>query len=88
MSSLYGQFNASLADIFPHGGLFPLVKNCFVFEGNEGTTNFDPEEDMPGLVIVPSIANRKLHIGTLLGVLCSHVLAELGVLVRTFICSI
>ena len=88
LPSLYSQFNASLVDIFPHGGLFPLAKNCFVFEESEGTTNFDPGENMPGLVIVPRIANRKLHIGTLLGVLCSQIIAELGVLVRVFICSI
>jgi trafficking protein particle complex subunit 9 len=87
LPSLYSQFNASLADIFPHGGLFPLVKNCFVYEGSEGTTNFDTGKNMPGLNIVPSIAKRKLHIGTLLGVLCSHILTELGVLVRAFICS-
>ena len=88
LPSLYSQFNASLADIFPHGGLYPLAKNCFVFEESEGTTNLDPGENMPGLVVVPRIANRKLHIGTLLGVLCSQVLAELGVLVRVLICSI
>lgn len=88
LPSLYNQFNASLADIFPHGNLYPLAKNCFVFEeSEEGTTNFDPGENMPDLVVVPRIANRKLHIGTLLGVLCSHILAELGVLVRVLICG-
>ena len=87
LPSLYSQFNASLTDIFPHGGLYPLAKNCFVFEESEGSTNFDPGENMPGLVVVPKMANRKLHIGTLLGVLCSHILAELGVLVRVLICS-
>ena len=87
LPSLYSQFNTSLTDIFPHGGLFPLAKNCFVFEGSEKALNFDPGESMPGLVIVPRIANRKLHIGTLLGVLCSQILAELGVLVRVFIYS-
>jgi len=45
--------------------------------------NLDPGDNLPGLVIVPKITNRKLHIGTLLGVLCSQVLVELGELVCT-----
>jgi hypothetical protein len=84
LKSLYSQFDASLGDIFPPGGVYPLVKNCFVFEETEGTENLDPGETFPGLIIVPRITNRKLHIGTLLGVICSQILAEFGVLVRFF----
>lgn len=84
LKSLYSQFNASLSDIFSPGGVYPLVKNCFVFEETEGTENLDPGETFPGLIIVPRITNRKLHIGTLLGVICSQILAEFGVLVRLF----
>ncbi|KAF8964707.1 TRAPP II complex [Flammula alnicola] len=82
LKSLYSQFEASLVDIFPPGGIFPLVKNFWVFEETEGTTNLDPGESLPGLVIVPRIMNRKLHVGTLLGVLCSQILSEFGVLVE------
>lgn len=84
MKSLYSQFDASLGDIFSPEGVYPLVKNCFVFEETEGTENFDPGETFPGLVVVPRIMNRKLHIGTLLGVICSQILAEFGVLVSLF----
>jgi trafficking protein particle complex subunit 9 len=84
MKSLYSQFDASLGDIFSPEGVYPLVKNCFVFEETEGTENFDPGETFPGLIVVPRIMNRKLHIGTLLGVICSQILAEFGVLVGLF----
>lgn len=57
------------------------MKNCFVFEETEGSINLDLNENLPGLVVVPHITNRKLHIGTLLGVLCSQILAEFEVLV-------
>uniref|UniRef100_A0A8H8CM97 Transport protein particle subunit trs120 n=1 Tax=Psilocybe cubensis TaxID=181762 RepID=A0A8H8CM97_PSICU len=80
--SLYSQFRSSLADIFPSGSTYPLVTNCFAFEDVEGTANLDPGETLPGLVTVPCIKNRKLHIGTLLGVLCSQILTEFGVLVQ------
>ena len=84
LNSLYSQFNASIGDIFAPGGVYPLVKNCFVFEETEGTENLDPGETFPGLIVVPRIMNRKLHIGTLLGVICSQILAEFGVLVYFF----
>ncbi|KAF8163323.1 TRAPP II complex [Crassisporium funariophilum] len=82
LQSLHAQFNSSLADVFPPGGIFPLSRSCFVFEEGEETANLDPGGNLPDLVIVPGIANRKLHIGTLLGGLCSQILAELGVLVQ------
>ncbi|KAF4614895.1 hypothetical protein D9613_003081 [Agrocybe pediades] len=82
LKPLHNQFEASLGDIFPEGSTYPLVRNCFAFEDTEGTVNLDPGDNLPGLVIVPKIMNRKLHIGTLLGVLCSQVLIELGELVQ------
>lgn len=78
---LFQQFYTTLSDLFPPESTFPLVRNCFVFEENEGTLNLDTGENLPGLTVVPHIANRKLHLGTLLGVLCSQILIELGVLV-------
>jgi len=81
LKSLFHQFNTTLSDLFPLGSTYPLVRNCFVFEENEGTLNLDTGESLPGLTVVPHIANRKLHLGTLLGVLCSQVLTELGVMV-------
>jgi len=60
------------------------VRSCFAFEESEGTVNLDPGENLPGLMVVPRIANRKLHLGTLLGVICSQILVELGVLVELF----
>jgi hypothetical protein len=84
LKSLFHQFNTTLSDLFPSGSTYPLVRNCFVFEENEGTLNLDTGENLPGLTVVPHIANRKLHLGTLLGVLCSQVLIELGVLVESF----
>lgn len=81
LKSLHSQFNTALADIFPTSSTYPLVKNCFVFEETEGSINLDLNENLPGLVVVPHITNRKLHIGTLLGVLCSQILAEFEVLV-------
>jgi hypothetical protein len=61
------------------------VRNCFVFEESEATVNLDSGESFPGLTVVPRIANRKLHLGTLLGVLCSQILVEFGVLVESFL---
>ncbi|CAK5277407.1 unnamed protein product [Mycena citricolor] len=82
LPAIYDDFNASLLDIFPGGGVYPMAKNCFVFEEGEGNTNVNLGESLPGLVVIPSIiSNKKLYIGTLLGDLCSHVLGEFGTLV-------
>lgn len=81
LRALHHQFNSNLEDIFPQGSTFPLIRDCWVFEEAEGTVNLDPEETLPGLTIVPQIAKRQLHLGTLLGVLCSQILVELGLLV-------
>ncbi|KAJ7285808.1 TRAPP II complex [Mycena rebaudengoi] len=82
LPSILSEFNASLQDIFPAGGMYPLAKNCFVFAEGDGT-NLNLGDSLPGLVVIPSMmGNKKLYIGTLLADLCSHVLGEFGVLVQ------
>ncbi|KAG6909694.1 hypothetical protein DXG01_015895 [Tephrocybe rancida] len=82
LSSVYAQFTSSLIDIFPSDGIYPLAKNCFVFEESEDT-NLSMGDNLPGLVILPSMmGNKKLYIGTLLADLCSQILGEFGVLVQ------
>lgn len=79
LSATLDQFNASLLEVFPSGSLFPLAKNCFVFEDSDGTTNLNLGDNVPGLVVIPSMmGNKKLYIGTLLADLCSHILGEFG----------
>ncbi|KAJ7774579.1 TRAPP II complex [Mycena maculata] len=83
LPSILDEFNASLLDIFPAGGMYPLAKNCFVFEEGEGNTNVNLGDSLPSLVVIPSMmGNKKLYIGTLLADLCSHVLGEFGTLVQ------
>ncbi|KAF8894639.1 TRAPP II complex [Infundibulicybe gibba] len=84
LASILAQFNASLVDMFPSGGIFPLAKNCFVFEESDGNTNLNIGDNLPGLVVIPSmLGNKKLYIGTLLADLCSNILGEFGVLVQS-----
>lgn len=81
LSSIFAQFNSSLQDIFPPDGIYPLAKNCFVFEESEDT-NLNMGNSFPGLVVLPSMmGNKKLYIGTILADLCSQILAEFGVVV-------
>ncbi|KAJ7235474.1 TRAPP II complex [Mycena haematopus] len=83
LPSVLAEFNVALLDIFPAGGMYPLAKNCFVFEEGEGNTNVNLGDNVPGLVVIPSMmGNKKLYIGTLLADLCSHVLGEFGTLVQ------
>ncbi|KAF5380960.1 hypothetical protein D9615_003973 [Tricholomella constricta] len=82
LSSVYAQFNSSLIDIFPSDAIYPLAKNCFVFEESDDT-NLSLGDDLPGLVVLPSMmGNKKLYIGTLLADLCSQILGEFGVVVQ------
>jgi hypothetical protein len=81
LASTFTQFNASLADIFHPDGIYPLAKNCFVFEDG-GDTSLNLGSDLPGLVVIPSVmGNKKLYIGTLLADLCSQILGGFGVVV-------
>ncbi|RDB21392.1 hypothetical protein Hypma_011623 [Hypsizygus marmoreus] len=82
LSSIFAQFNSALIDIFPSDGIYPLAKNCFVFEESEDT-NLNLSDNLPGLVVLPSMmGNKKLYIGTLVADLCSQILAEFGLLVQ------
>lgn len=79
LPSILDQFNTSLLDIFPVSSLFPLAKNCFVFEENDSNPNLNLGDSLPGLVVIPSMmGNKKLYVGTLLADLCSHILGEFG----------
>ncbi|KAF9464726.1 TRAPP II complex [Collybia nuda] len=82
LSSIYAQFNASLLDIFPSEGIYPLAKNCFVFEESDDT-NLNLSDNLPGLVVLPNMmGNKKLYIGTLLADLCSQIIGEFGVVIQ------
>ncbi|KAH9180692.1 TRAPP II complex [Lactarius sanguifluus] len=77
LSSIAAEFNATVNDLFPPDSLYPLAKNCFVFEEDDGTTNLNLGDHLPGLVIIPSMmGNKKENIETLLADLCSNILAE------------
>ncbi|KAJ7452373.1 TRAPP II complex [Mycena galericulata] len=84
LPSILAEFNTSLLDIFPAGGMYPLAKNCFVFQEGEENTNLNLGHNLPSLVVLPSMMGdrKKLYIGTLLADLCSHVLGEFGTLVQ------
>jgi hypothetical protein len=84
LSAIHDQFIDALNDIFPSDSMFPLAKNCFVFEDGDGAANQDPGENVPVVVIPSLMGNKKLYIGTLLADLCSHILSEFGALVRRF----
>jgi trafficking protein particle complex subunit 9 len=89
LSSILAQFNAFVNDLFPRNSpyraIFPLAKNCFVFEEEDGSTNLNLGEQLSGLVVIPSMmGNKGLYIGTLLADLCSNILGEFATLVRAF----
>lgn len=70
-----------MVETFPPDSIFPLAKNCFTFEDGDGSASLG--DNLPGLVVIPSImGNKNIYIGTLLGDLCSHLLGELGHVVR------
>jgi hypothetical protein len=82
MNNLSSQFDTALVDIFPASNVYPLARNCFVFEENDSATNLNSGDNIPGLVVIPSMmGNKKLYIGTLLADLCSQILGEFGVVV-------
>ncbi|PFH54333.1 hypothetical protein AMATHDRAFT_72835 [Amanita thiersii Skay4041] len=83
LDSIYAQFHDSLVDMFPPRSIFPLAKNCFVYDESDGTTNPNLTENLPGLVVIPNVmGNKKLYIGTLLADLCSIILGELSLVVQ------
>ncbi|KDQ60798.1 hypothetical protein JAAARDRAFT_31778 [Jaapia argillacea MUCL 33604] len=84
LSSIQARFNASLTQMLPSNSMFPLARNCFVFEEDDGNTNLNLGDHLPGLVVIPSMmGNKKLYIGTLLADLCSQILGEFSALVQT-----
>lgn len=87
LTSILAQFNSALLDLFPAADLYPLARNCFVFEDGDGVNSSNLHEIVQGLVVIPSMmGNKKLYIGTLIADLCSNVLGEFGALVRFTIC--
>src|SRR5712672_391881 len=88
LSSIIAEFNAAVKDLFPPDSIYPLAKNCFVFEEGDGTTNLHLGDHLPGLVIIPSMmGNKKENIETLLANLCSNILTEFSTVVRAGYCS-
>ncbi|KAI0062282.1 hypothetical protein BV25DRAFT_1945461 [Artomyces pyxidatus] len=84
LSSISAEFNAAMTDLFPVQSIFPLAKNCFVFEEGDGTTHLNLGDHLPGLVIIPSMmGNKKENIETLLADLCSNILAEFSTVLQT-----
>ncbi|KAJ3920291.1 transport protein Trs120 or TRAPPC9 TRAPP II complex subunit-domain-containing protein [Lentinula edodes] len=79
---IISQFHGTALDMFPPTGIYPLARNCFVFE--EGSSSgISPSGQHPELLILPEMmGNRKLHIGTLLGEICSKIFGEFGVLIQ------
>ncbi|TFK54866.1 hypothetical protein OE88DRAFT_1653405 [Heliocybe sulcata] len=83
LSSILAEFNALVAGLFPRDALFPLASNCFVFEEEDGNTNLNLGDNLPGLVVIPSMmGNKKIYIGTLLADLCSQILGEFTTVVN------
>lgn len=87
LSACFAQFNASLADVFKHSDSnFPLARSCFVFEEDDGSTNLNVGDQMPGLVVIPSVmGHKRVYISTLIADLCSQILGEFSILVRSSI---
>lgn len=86
LATILAQFNATMHDIFPrdspYRSIFPLARNCFVFEDGDGGTNLNLGEQFSGLVVIPSMmGNKAVYIGTLLADLCSSILGEFSAIV-------
>ncbi|KZT26443.1 hypothetical protein NEOLEDRAFT_1062821 [Neolentinus lepideus HHB14362 ss-1] len=83
LSGILAEFNAVVGGLFPRDALFPLASNCFVFEDDDGSTNLNLGDNLPGLVVIPSMmGNKKIYIGTLLADLCSQILGEFATVVN------
>ncbi|KAF6765224.1 TRAPP II complex [Ephemerocybe angulata] len=83
LSSISGQFDALVSDIFPQGSIFPLAKHLFVFEEGDTSSSSHLMESLPSVSVIPSLmGNKKLYIGTLLADLCSQVLKGFGTLAQ------
>ncbi|KAF9075275.1 TRAPP II complex [Rhodocollybia butyracea] len=82
LPEILSQFNGTVLDMFPPTGLYPLARNCFVFE--EGAVaGISSNQQHPNLIIFPeNMGNRRLYVGTLLGEICSTIFGEFGVLIQ------
>ncbi|KAA1471141.1 hypothetical protein DENSPDRAFT_775745 [Dentipellis sp. KUC8613] len=83
LTNILAEFNAAVHDLFGPESIYPLAKNCFVFEEGDGTTNLNLGDHLPGLVIIPSMmGNKKENIETLLADLCSNILGEFSTVLQ------
>jgi hypothetical protein len=87
LANILAQFNATVNGLFPrdspYRSMFPLARNCFVFEDGDGGTNLNLGEQLSGLVVIPSMmGNKAIYIGTLLADLCSSILGGFASIVR------
>jgi hypothetical protein len=58
---------------------------CFAFEEGSESTHLNTADN--GVEVIPSVlggSKKVQHIGMLLAGLCSHILASLSILVRTY----
>ncbi|KAF8590613.1 hypothetical protein K439DRAFT_1382134 [Ramaria rubella] len=84
LSSTLAQFNAELTNLFPPNYLYPLARNCYVFENEDSSSILNLGDSLPGMVVIPSVmGNKKLYIGTLIAELCSNILGAFADLART-----
>jgi hypothetical protein len=85
LATIHAQFNAAVRGLFPYDSpyrsMYPLARNCFVFEDGDGGTNLNLGEQS-GLVVIPSLMGKKeVYVGTLLADLCSTILGEFATIV-------
>lgn len=84
LPSLHSQFVSMIAGIFPTESLFPLAKNCLVFEEGDGNSSANVGEVLSGMVVIPSMmGNKRMYIETLIAELCSNILGEFSVMVSS-----
>ncbi|KZT67733.1 hypothetical protein DAEQUDRAFT_792472 [Daedalea quercina L-15889] len=82
ISTTLASFKSTVKDVSLHKAAFPVSTNCFVFE--EGDANLDLGDRFPGLVVIPSMmANKRVHISTLLAGLCSHILGDFATVMQS-----
>ncbi|KZV62838.1 hypothetical protein PENSPDRAFT_641660 [Peniophora sp. CONT] len=84
LTSILAEFNAVMKEMFPSDSIYPLARNCFIFEEDDGSTNLNLGDLLPGLVVIPSaMGNKKENIETLLADLCSNLLGEFSTIIGT-----
>ncbi|KAH9926207.1 TRAPP II complex [Fomitopsis serialis] len=82
ISTTLASFKSTVKDLSLHKATFPVSQNCFVFEENDA--NLDLGDKFPGLVVIPSMmANKRVHISTLLAGLCSQILGDFATVMQS-----